>query len=76
MIGKSTVGEIRERFDQDVERFSNLDTGQAAMPGAIEMMDLIAEAASVVSPGARQVLDVGCGAAFGGMKPGAGSDKV
>lgn len=25
---KSTVSEIKERFDQDVDRFSNLDTGQ------------------------------------------------
>ena len=25
---KSSVAEIRERFDKDVERFSNLDTGQ------------------------------------------------
>jgi tRNA (cmo5U34)-methyltransferase len=27
---KSTVEEIRARFDHDVERFSNLETGQAA----------------------------------------------
>jgi hypothetical protein len=27
---KSTVEEIRRRFDADVERFSNLDTGQSA----------------------------------------------
>ena len=27
---KSTVDEIRERFDNDVERFSNLATGQSA----------------------------------------------
>ena len=26
---KSTVDEIRQRFDADVERFSNLDTGQS-----------------------------------------------
>jgi len=25
---KSTVDEIRQRFDADVERFSNLETGQ------------------------------------------------
>jgi len=28
--GKSTVDEIRSRFDADVERFSNLTTGQSA----------------------------------------------
>ena len=27
---KSTVEEIRRRFDADVERFSNLETGQSA----------------------------------------------
>lgn len=27
---KSTVEQIRERFDHDVERFSNLETGQSA----------------------------------------------
>ena len=27
-MNKSTVAEIKERFDNDVERFSNLDTGQ------------------------------------------------
>lgn len=27
---KSTVEEIRQRFDADVERFSNLETGQPA----------------------------------------------
>ncbi|MGI6419673.1 MAG: hypothetical protein ACOX1P_28900 [Thermoguttaceae bacterium] len=27
---KSTVDEIRQRFDADVERFSNLETGQSA----------------------------------------------
>lgn len=27
---KSTTEEIRERFDKDVERFSNLDTGQGS----------------------------------------------
>ena len=27
---KSTIEDIRKRFDDDVERFSNLDTGQTA----------------------------------------------
>ena len=62
MTTKSTVEEIRTRFDHDVERFSNLETGHQAMPGSPQMLDLIAEAASVVSPDARDVLDIGCGA--------------
>lgn len=62
MTTKSTVEEIRDRFDNDVDRFSNLDTGQEATIDAPLVMDLITEAASVVTPGARDVLDIGCGA--------------
>jgi tRNA (cmo5U34)-methyltransferase len=59
---KSTVDEIRRRFDADVERFSNLATGQSATVDAPLAMALVAEAAAVTSPLARHVLDVGCGA--------------
>src|SRR6185436_10752925 len=59
---KSTVNEIRQRFDTDVERFSNLDTGQSATVDAPLAMALVAEAAAATTPKARHVLDVGCGA--------------
>jgi tRNA (cmo5U34)-methyltransferase len=59
---KSTVDEIRLRFDADVERFSNLDTGQSATVDAPLAMALVAQAAAVTTPHARHVLDVGCGA--------------
>jgi tRNA (cmo5U34)-methyltransferase len=59
---KSTVDEIRQRFDADVERFSNLETGQSATVDAPLAMALIARAAAVTTPHARHVLDVGCGA--------------
>lgn len=59
---KSTVDEIRKRFDADVERFSNLETGQSATVDAPLAMALVAEAAAAVTPHARHVLDVGCGA--------------
>lgn len=59
---KSSVDEIRERFDNDVERFSNLDTGQSATIDAPLAMELVARAAAAVTPRARHVLDVGCGA--------------
>lgn len=61
-MSKSTVDEIRQRFDGDVERFSNLETGQSATIDAPLALSLITEAASVVTPTARHVLDVGCGA--------------
>jgi tRNA (cmo5U34)-methyltransferase len=59
---KSTVEEIRQRFDADVERFSNLETGQSATVDAPLAMALVAEAAAATTPHARHVLDVGCGA--------------
>src|SRR6202453_3806935 len=59
---KSTVEEIRLRFDADVERFSNLETGQSATVDAPLAMALIAQAAAATTPHARHVLDVGCGA--------------
>lgn len=59
---KSSVEEIRHRFDQDVERFSNLETGQTATVDAALALDLIARGAAAVTPAARAMLDIGCGA--------------
>lgn len=59
---KSTVEEIRQRFDADVERFSNLETGQSATIDAPLAMNIIAQAAALATPNARRVLDIGCGA--------------
>jgi tRNA (cmo5U34)-methyltransferase len=59
---KSSVEEIRARFDADVERFSKLETGQSATIDAPLTLDLIARAASQVNPHARDLLDIGCGA--------------
>jgi tRNA (cmo5U34)-methyltransferase len=62
MPRKSTPDEIRRRFDLDVERFSNLETGQSATVDAPLALDLIARAAAAVNPGATALLDIGCGA--------------
>src|SRR5438105_8065335 len=59
---KSTVDEIRRRFDADVERFSNLGTGQSATVDAPLAMALVVQAAAATTPHAHHVLDVGCGA--------------
>jgi tRNA (cmo5U34)-methyltransferase len=59
---KSTVEQIRERFDQDVERFSNLETGQSATVDAPLTLELIASVAAAVTPSATHLLDIGCGA--------------
>jgi tRNA (cmo5U34)-methyltransferase len=59
---KSTVEQIRERFDNDVERFSNLETGQSATIDAPLTLDLIASVAAATTPSATHLLDIGCGA--------------
>jgi len=61
-MNKSTVTEIRERFDNDVERFSNLDTGQLSTIDAKISLELITEAAKRIIPTAENLLDIGCGA--------------
>ena len=62
MNQKSTVEEIKQRFDNDVDRFSNLDTGQVSTIDATVSLELITEAARRIVPDATQLLDVGCGA--------------
>lgn len=59
---KSTREEIRKRFDADVERFSNLDTGQQTIIDAPLSLELTTSAALSVNPDAISVLDIGCGA--------------
>ncbi len=65
---KSSVEEIQQRFDHDVERFSNLETGQTATIDAPLAMELITQAAYHVTPNFRKVLDIGCGAGNNAIK--------
>ncbi|MEM1057944.1 MAG: class I SAM-dependent methyltransferase [Verrucomicrobiota bacterium] len=68
---KSSVEEIRARFDADVERFSQLETGQSATIDAPLAMELITQAAAGVAASGRpirRVLDVGCGAGNNTLK--------
>ncbi|WP_417886070.1 class I SAM-dependent methyltransferase [Zunongwangia sp.] len=59
---KSTVKEIKERFDNDVERFSNLETGQVATIDAKISLELLTEASKRIKPNSQNLLDIGCGA--------------
>jgi tRNA (cmo5U34)-methyltransferase len=61
-LRKFTVKEIKERFDNDVERFSSLEIGQTSTVDAVLSMELLTQAASLASPNATHILDVGCGA--------------
>ncbi len=65
---KSSIAEIRHRFDNDVERFSNLETGQTATIDAPLAMDLITQGAISATPNIRRVLDIGCGAGNNTLK--------
>jgi tRNA (cmo5U34)-methyltransferase len=62
MDNKSTVDEIKERFDNDVERFSNLETGQVSTIDAQISLEIITESAKRIIPYAKSLLDIGCGA--------------
>src|SRR5258708_29080748 len=59
---KSSVAEIRQRFDNEVDRFSNLQTGQSATIDAPLALELISAAAAATNPHAKKLLDIGCGA--------------
>jgi len=60
--GKSTVDEIRNRFDRDVERFSNLETGQQATMDAPVVLTRVAKTAAMHLRAGDSMLDLGCGA--------------
>src|SRR5258706_7306159 len=59
---KSTVEQIRQRFDADVERFSKLETGQQAAMDASVILDIIARSAACHVRPRGTLLDLGCGA--------------
>src|SRR5215470_8557187 len=59
---KSTVEEIRQRFDADVERFSKLETGQQAAMDAPVILDVVARSAACHIRPKGTLLDLGCGA--------------
>lgn len=58
---KSTPEAIRRNFDQQVERFSNLETGQTTAIDSPLCMELVARSAALLNPGASRIMDLGCG---------------
>src|SRR6476659_849656 len=57
---KSTVEEIRKRFDADVERFSKLETGQQAAMDAPVILDVVARSAACHIRPHETLLDIAC----------------
>ena len=58
---KSSPEAIRRNFDQQVERFSNIETGQATAIDSPLCMELVARSAALLNPDAKRVMDLGCG---------------
>ncbi len=58
---KSTPETIRNNFDQQVDRFSNLETGQTTAIDSPLCMELVARSAALLNPDAARVMDLGCG---------------
>lgn len=58
---KSSPEAIRRNFDQQVDRFSNLETGQTTAIDSPLCMELVARLAALLNPDAKSVMDLGCG---------------
>ncbi|MDA3881191.1 MAG: class I SAM-dependent methyltransferase [Prolixibacteraceae bacterium] len=58
---KSSIDTIRHNFDQQVERFSNIETGQTTAIDSPLCMELVSKAAQVTNPNAESIMDLGCG---------------
>ena len=52
---------IRRNFDQQVERFSNIETGQTTAIDSPLCMELVARSAASLNPDAKNIMDLGCG---------------
>jgi len=59
---KSSLEQIRQRFDADVERFSKLESGQQAAMDAPLILDIVARSAAGHLRPQGRLLDLGCGA--------------
>ena len=58
---KSSPDAIRNNFDQQVEQFSNLETGQTTAIDSPLCMELVARSAALLNPNAKRIMDLGCG---------------
>lgn len=60
-ILKSSPETIRRNFDQQVDRFSNIETGQTTAIDSPLCMELVSRSAQLLNPGAQSIMDLGCG---------------
>lgn len=62
MTEKISAEEIRKRFDQDVERFSDETTGQHSIVDAPLVLQMVEDTIAAMCPKADTLCDIGCGA--------------
>lgn len=60
-ILKSSPEAIRRNFDQQVDRFSNIETGQTTAIDSPLCMELVSRSALLLNPDAKNIMDLGCG---------------
>ena len=58
---KSSPEAIRRNFDQQVDRFSNIETGQTTAIDSPLCMELVSRSALLLNPDAKSIMDLGCG---------------
>lgn len=61
-MDKMTVEEIREKFDNRVDYYSNAEAGQENMPDAGKVLSMMMEAVALLNPQPVVGCDIGCGA--------------
>ncbi len=59
---KSTVEDIRNKFDSLVDKFSSLETGQDTIIDSVLILDLLTKTVTALHSDATELLDIGCGA--------------
>ncbi|MBR5958738.1 MAG: class I SAM-dependent methyltransferase [Salinivirgaceae bacterium] len=58
---KSSIDSIRQNFNEMVDRFTNIETGQATAIDSPLCMELVAQTARAMCPEAATIMDLGCG---------------
>lgn len=61
MSDKISTEELRERFDHDVDRFSDEQSGQETIVDAVKVLEMIENTIRRMHPDASDLCDVGCG---------------
>lgn len=58
---KESPEQLRERFDNDVDRFSDEEKGQEAIADAALVLNMVERGITAMHPDARDLCDLGCG---------------